>query len=110
MELKDFVREALLDVVAGVKAAKEDSKVGSLVAPRAAGHQVFPTTSGVVGTGPYFTTVKFHVALTVSEKGVGSGGGGIKLAVFNANVGGSTESLDETVSSIEFAVPLQMPD
>lgn len=108
VELKDFVSSALKDIITGIKDAQADAAVGTLVAPSLIGHQDFPSSSGVVGKGPYLTTVKFHVAVTASETSSGGAGGGVKLAVFNANVGGGSESLNQTVSTIDFAVHVQL--
>lgn len=110
MELKDFVRGALIDVISGVSEAKKNEEVGKLIAPRLIGHQEFPASSGVLGNGPYFTTVKFSVALTASETDESGATGGLKIAVVSADLGGKVSSLNQTVTTLDFAVHLQMPE
>jgi len=110
VELKDFVRKSLLDIVAGVVAAQQDATLGEHVAKGQIGGMKFPSESGVYYEARLLaTTVKFDVAVTVSETTGGDVGAGVAVGVFRANVGGSGAEEREGVSRIQFAVPVMLP-
>jgi hypothetical protein len=110
MELKDFVESALVSIVRGIQSAQRVEGCGGLIAPDAIGGHDFPTESGVYHSARIVsTTVKFDVAVTAGTTVSGSGGGKAKILVANASVDGKLEHNRETVSRVQFSVPVLMP-
>lgn len=105
MELKEFVSSALIEIIAGVKDARE--KGGSDAQGIASNLRVKIDTlpQGLMqdGNGAVYSVVDFDVAVTASSKTDGSAG--IKIAV--VNIAGSTGVENVTTSRIKFAVPLR---
>lgn len=117
MDLKTFVRETLVQIVAGVAEAKAE------VAAMGVGAAVNPETT-YSGSGPDHaspTDVSFDVAVTVvsaskdREEHEATGSAGGVLAVVGLKIGGKVEGAaeredrQEAVSRIKFAVKLGQP-
>jgi hypothetical protein len=99
VELGDFVRETLVEILEGVKAANVEAK------------KHVPGEKNVyVLTGTGFKEsgfVEFDVAVTSASTETTGAGGGIKLHVLSANVGGENRASAERVSRIRFKVGIQ---
>lgn len=104
MELKDFVRDTLLDLIQGVKEAQEKcEETGAIVSPR----------SGQVDStfirGPQ--TVSFNVILGVEEGKKGSTGIKVSCPQVGFQIGkifdGSKKNSEQT--SVSFTVPVYFP-
>lgn len=117
MDLKTFVKETLVQIVAGVAEAKAE------VAAMGVGAAVNPETT-YSGSGPDHaapTDVSFDVAVTVvsaskdREEHEATGSAGGVLAVVGLKIGGKVdgsaerEDREEAVSRIKFAVKLGQP-
>lgn len=101
MELREFVKNSLLDILGGIKDAqaevqKHDGSMG-VVNPKFEGH------------GLTVSTIKFDVAVTTASTTSGKASGGIN--VYAAKVGGasSTEDTNSAVSRLNFGVPYVAP-
>jgi hypothetical protein len=119
MELKSFVREALVEIVGGVKEAQDQTKdTGALINPEG----VFTESSTKVvkwlperkGGGDWREgqVVEFDIAVAVSEKDEAQGGVGIQVASIMIGVGvsGKMEDENSTISRLKFSVPLFLPE
>ena len=114
MELKTFVATALQEIVEGIREAQA-SQYGAFVAPISLGVKgAVPEGRGLSHAGRLVVTVvEFDVAVTAASTGTSQGGGRLKIAAFGmgvrAGVEGTEQSHDETVSRLQFSVPLLMP-
>lgn len=104
MELKDFVKQALLDISSGVEAAQaelpEEAMVGS------SNHYKFDKLPASVlqdYAHNLYSVVTFDVAVTTADT---VEGGGINVLSFKA--GGKIEGRAETASRPQFALTLRL--
>jgi hypothetical protein len=110
MDVREFIRDVLVDIVEGVKEAQNREGVGGYIAPDAIGGHEFPKESGVHHQARIISTVvKFDMAVTAESAHSGGAGGKVRIAVVEANLGGALESKNTQVSRIQFSVPLLMP-
>jgi hypothetical protein len=111
VDLKDFVRETLVQIATGVKDAQDDvRRLGGVVNPAA--------NSPAPGNG-YFTSlqdghhvflVDFDVAITASENTATNAG--VKLSVatlLNLGAGGQSGNAIAATNRLSFKVPLAYP-
>ena len=94
MELNEFVKKTLLQILDGINSAQTESSVG-VISPEMNGANV--------------QTIKFDVAVTVEES-VGSDAGA-KINVFGSKVGAEIEGkkASETATRINFEVRMIYP-
>lgn len=110
MNLSEFVQEVLTEVVAGIRAAQA-GEGGAFVVPSGdGGHQYASHPRLSASARLKSTVVDFDIAVTVEDASKGGGGGGIKVFGIGANVQGELSSKDTTVSRIQFAVPILLPE
>jgi hypothetical protein len=105
MELKEFVSSGLLEIINGVKEARDK---GGKTAEGIASKDRFkidklPPSLFQDNSGAVFTVIEFDVAVTASSKTEGSAG----IKVVGINLGGSADLANSTTSRIKFAVPLK---
>ena len=104
MELREFVRETLTAILAGIREAQD------VVNP-------FEGRQGVVNPGwndtsdmpDHVQSVSFDVAVTASDQSTMGGKGGIK--VWAAEIGGqmANQTENSTISRVSFSVPILPP-
>jgi hypothetical protein len=110
MEIREFVRDVLVDIVEGIKEAQRKDLVGGYIAPDAIGGHEFPADSGVHHSSRIISTaVKFDMAVTVETAHSGGGGAKVRIAVVEADLGGKLDSKNTQASRIQFSVPVLMP-
>jgi len=99
MEVHEFVKESLLQVMRGVRDAGSD-----WIAEAAANGIVHPSN-----TGPSFRNVEFDLSVVVTESKEAEGGA--KISVFGQGIGGKgSKKLGTTSTSrIQFKVPVTLP-
>ena len=100
MDLKEFTKQALVQIVEGTKEA-------NAVIKQYNAHIHIEDEDCFTGTSYPLTNVDFDVAITATETEGANGGGGIKvMGVFNA--GGEIESKTEnqTISRVKYTIPL----
>lgn len=114
MDLKDFVKEALLQITAGVTAAQEQVRSsGGYINPSAVASAPGKSETAhfaLLDSGQNVFLVDFDVAVSAVESA--EGGAGAKLAVaslFSLQAGGKTGTTSESTSRIKFRVPLALP-
>ncbi len=108
LELKEFIQEALVQIVKGVKNAQEDIK---------------ETNAEISPTGLHFTkegetriifkpgrgivqTVEFDVAITTIKDAEGRAQVGVPIGDTGLGIGGSKGKKEEYVNRIKFTVPI----
>ncbi|HLF96453.1 MAG TPA: hypothetical protein VI457_04860 [Methylococcaceae bacterium] len=110
MNLNEFVKEVLTEIVSGIRAAQE-VEGGAFIVPGGDGGHEYAKHPRVSSSARIKSTiVDFDIALTVEDSTKGSGGGGLKVFGIGANVQGEAASKDTTVSRIQFAVPILLPE
>lgn len=104
MELKDFVRQTLLDIFEAVQEAgnvvsQDGNRRGAIV----------PMWGGLSHASNHEQTIKFDVAVTASEGTKDQVRGGIK--VWGMELGARASHQDQTreVSRVSFSVPVALP-
>ena len=106
MDIKEFVRNTIVQVVEGVNSASLELKEsGSKVL---LGSQVARGVGVVFNSnGEHINSLDFDIAVVAVEKDSISGGAGLKIA--GVNLGGSTknELSNQSISRIQFSVPIQ---
>ncbi|WP_155829197.1 hypothetical protein [Halomonas huangheensis] len=111
MELDEFVKSVLVNVLLGVKKAQDAEGVGAFVVPSWDGGHQYPKNSRVSsGARLKSTIIDFDVAVTVESSDRTSGGGGLKIAGIGADLKGEATSKDTKVSRIQFGVPIMLPE
>lgn len=83
MELKQFIKEALLNIVKGVDEANSDSNRFKIIGTR---HE----TSGIEGT-----YVDFDISIVINESSSGEAGGKIDVAFLNVVSAGVDSKIDQ---------------
>jgi hypothetical protein len=106
MELKDFIKNTLVEIATGVEEAQKELKKhrGAIVNPR------IISVETVAAKLPWHESnkqdVKFNVAVTATDEA--NAGAGIHVAnLFKA--GGDIKEINSSVSTISFYVPMILP-
>ena len=116
MELKEFVAQALREIVSGVVAAQKSlAPIGAKVNPEGAGiypkgeknYEVLGVAQG--GAGNPIQLVSFGVAVTASEGTKTKGGIGIVAGIVSLGPRGATDKTKPAGSRLSFTVPLLLP-
>ena len=107
MELKDFIRDTLVEIAIGVQEAQEPvQQAGGLAVPTKTDPSM--TVYAKQAVTP-FQLVEFDVVLTSGETKAGKAG----IGVFFASVGVGGQKKSETTAGsqtrVKFAVPLKLP-
>ena len=108
MELKEFVKEVLVQLCEGVSdAQKEVVKVGGVVCPKEIRYKEQNAVIG--GKDLPLETVFFEVGLVSESKEGKSKGIGVHLSAICFGGKSTDEVRAETVTRIKFSVPLVLP-
>lgn len=98
MELREFIKTSLVDIMRGVQDAQSEINND----PNAKG-AVNPAFGELKDT---MTRVAFDVAVTVSSEKKADGKAGIDIYAMKLGGGGSKQEHDSTVSRLAFEVPI----
>ena len=104
MDLKEFTKQTLVQIVEGTQEANEELKdLDAYITCEKMFNSNGPSLSA---KGLNVITVDFDVAITATETEGINGGAGLKVAMLN--LGGGTESKTEnqTISRIKYSLPL----
>ena len=108
MDLSEFVRETLNNVVAGVVLSQEDlKKTNAIINPSTIDENGFISLSY---GNKRIVNVSFDVAVTVDD--IEGDKAGIKVSVanfFSGSVGGETKTAKQKVSRVSFEIPILLP-
>jgi hypothetical protein len=113
MELKEFVKETLSQIAAGIEAAQTEVRdCGGFVNPA---HRVDPESSneshfGVLNSGQNIFLVDFDVSVTVVEESGEEANAKLQVAsLLKVGGGVETNTSNSTINKISFKVPLGLP-
>ncbi len=107
MDLKEFVGQALADIVQGVLDAQATLGAnGSYINPQSSTH---PHGKLVSIQGQLVQTVEFDVAVTATEAKGTKGGIGVVVGAIALGSQGQSSAESSAVSRIKFSVPITLP-
>lgn len=108
MELREFVKDALVAIVEGVKDAQME--LGANINPQTAIQSEKGASEYLASGGLRAYPVRFDVAVTVSAEANAEGGGRVSIWSIGSAEGktGSKDGLS-TVSRLQFQVPVALP-
>lgn len=119
MELKNFVSQALVEIVEAVQEAQVKLKDSdAIINPRymyytkpASENQVAITIKGTTDMR-FGQIVEFDVSVTASERDETQGGVGIQVAsiTIGAGISGKMEDQSSVVSRLKFSIPIFLPE
>ncbi|MBA4168135.1 MAG: hypothetical protein H0X41_11455 [Chitinophagaceae bacterium] len=120
MEIQEFVKTVLVDIVNGLhQASNELSKTAPLsgrqsldnavINPVRNIHDVFEPDQKSLGRRT-ISSIEMSIAVTIGQASESGGKAGISVAWFSAEVNaGSGTSSNSTVSTVKFSVPVAFP-
>lgn len=111
MELKDFVRESLTQIMLGVSEAQR------ILAEENKGGEISPSISSERGksnmifspSGMPIQNVDFDVAVTAQEKTGTKGTIGVAISIIKLGAQGESNESNTQNSRIKFSVPITLP-
>lgn len=107
MELQEFIRNVLVQIVRGVENAQSELKDSkATINPLGIKAQIALEQNK---EAPEFSNVEFEVAVEVKSQGEQSGGVGIQVAVFKMGVKGKKLEAESHMSKLRFAIPIHLP-
>lgn len=112
MKLDDFISEALIEIVNGIKRAQKNTEgTGARINPK--GYMV--PQSKLEGqkwnakNGDTTETVEFDIAVTTTEGTETKGGIGVFVGAVGLGSQGRSEAQNSSVTKIKFSVPIIFP-
>lgn len=113
MDLQQFVRETLTEIVLGVNAAQDQAEVeasGARINPAGIGLAAMPDGYlGNLSSGEAVFVVDFDLAVTVSGTGPGEMGAKVQVVgQFTAKLNGTRKSARNSTNRIKFRVPIAL--
>jgi len=113
MELKDFISEALTQIIEGVNEANNTLKAnGAEINPPLMGGIDYAAKHGgglQTSSGNYAQIVEFDIAVTTTQGKGTKGGIGIVAGAINLGSSGQSNTENTSISKIKFNVPLALP-
>lgn len=107
MELQEFIRSVLVQVVGGVENAQRDLKDSrATINPEGIAAQIALEQGK---EAPNFGSVEFEVAVEVENQSEQSDGVGIQVAVFKMGVDGKKLGIESHVGRSRFGIPVHLP-
>jgi len=103
MELRTFIKTALLDIVGGVTDAQSETKDGKIIpnislSPESVKHAVSP-----------LQTVDFEVCVTTEESKGSEGKLGVISTFVGAGIAGKSSNESSNSSKLKFRIPIEFP-
>jgi len=110
MDLKEFTKETLIQIVQGVE---EANFVLAEKHAHVTSHAIKNSSGGILIDHNYINAVEvnFDVAVTASETDGTKGGGGIKVAqILHGGIETSKSTENQSISRVRFSLPLVLND
>jgi len=109
MELKEFIKTVILDIVNAVEEVKDQLNDPERVCPVIAPAFIAPFKAQYhITNNYYYQQLSFDVAVTAENKDGGGAKAGIKVMGLEASLGGETAIYNSTVSRINFHIPISL--
>lgn len=110
MQLRDFVNEVLTQIVDGVRDAQKPNGGAFVVPAGDGGHKYADHPRFAASARIKSTIVDFDVAITAEDSDKANAKAGVKVFSVQFGVDGEVTSKNSTVSRVQFAVPLLLPE
>lgn len=109
MELKEFIKTTLTEIVEAVKETQETVKdMGATVVPTMP-HAIATKTICVDENNLLISQVDFNVAVTAGSSNTLNGDAKAGIRVLSTSIKGQTEERNEVVSRVAFSIPVILP-
>jgi len=106
MELKDFIKGTLTEIIEAVTEVQAAVKPsGAMINPREYGRDVRTTTND----GASIYQIDFDIAVTVSDTSGAKGGIGVFVAGIGLGTKGETAESNVSQNRIKFQIPISYP-
>ncbi len=117
MELKEFIKQSIMDIASAVQEANiesNESGINMLVNPTNiySGHaneRSYTMEEHSEKTTRYIEEISFDVAVTTGGEIAGKAGAGINIASIQIGGGGEVSDTHENVSRLKFSIPVALP-
>lgn len=112
MELKDFVKETIVQIVEGIDQANATLTGNSafIASTNLSTNRALTSTVDKERIHHYVSNIEFDVAINVQNSETKAGGAGLEiLSVLNVGGKGSSENTSSSTSRIKFSLPLALP-
>lgn len=110
MQLREFVKEVLTQIVDGVRDAQQLNGGAFVVPAGDSGHKYADHPRFASSARLKSAIVDFDVAIMAEEADRTGASGGVKVFSVQFGAHGEVSSKDTTVSRVQFAVPLLLPE
>lgn len=106
MELKEFVKETLIQITDAIVEAQEVCRAkGAIVNPVMAGNK----DTAMTVSNNSATIVKFHVGLCENKDSSDKRGIGVFLANLGVGYSGNDSRSNSAITTIDFSIPIKLP-
>lgn len=109
MDLKEFTKETITQIVSAVSEANEQISAAGASIPTDRFYGSQSMTKDNNGE-KNIIKVEFDVAVSAVESAKMGGGAGISVAVFNVGLGANSQNENSTLSRVKFTLPLVLPE
>ncbi len=113
MELKEFLSETLLSIIAGVTdAQKKAAEHGALINPTGLMRNITNVSDNAIWdnrNNNYAQSISFDVAITAEDSATGGAKVKVLTGILGGNIGGEKGSKNSVASRIQFVVPILLP-
>jgi hypothetical protein len=108
MEIKDFVKETLNNIIQGVKEAQDmNLPLGATIIPRGLNYDTSKLENqGYNDFGEISQTISFDLAVVVTEEATKGGKIGIQSILLNADAGAQSSNSSTYTNRVRFCVPV----
>lgn len=110
MQLREFIKQVMTQIVDGVRDAQEQNGGAFVVPAGDGGHKYADHPRFAASARLKSTIVDFDVAITAEDADKVEGGAGVKVFSIQFGAKGEASTKDTTVSRVQFAVPLLLPE
>lgn len=110
-ELKDFVKEAIVQICSAIKEASEEIKpLGATINPTPHGEdKALAQAQYIRCSGGLMSFVEFDVAVTATHQEGKKAGIGVLFATIGGSMQEDRQKKGETISRLSFKVPISFP-
>jgi hypothetical protein len=109
MDIKEFTRETITQIVSAVREANElISDSGALIPTDY--YQGSKAITSFKDGEKNIIDIEFDVAVSAVESAKVGGGAGIKVASINFGLGADSQNENSTLSRVKFTLPLVLPE
>lgn len=107
MELEEYIKKTLLQIVKGVKDAQDEAaQYGAVINPRIISS---PEKAQIAGKYRSVESVDFEVGLTITDTDSNKKGIGVALGYIKADFGVNGDKSESAINKIKFSVPIAYP-